>query len=141
MGALLMQEHIPVAFFSRILGPRAQAKLVYKKELIAVCLVVQKWKHYLLGRHFIIRTNQQSVRFIMQQQEVGTEYQESVSKLIGSDFELQYKHDASNFAANALSCNDHGCVELGAVVCTQVVNWATLHQEIKSDAVLQTHDL
>lgn len=85
ISAVLMQEQRPIAFFRRILGIRAQGKSIYEK---AMCLVVQRWKHYLLGRHFIIWTDQQNSRFVMQQREVGADYQKNVSKLIGFGFEI-----------------------------------------------------
>lgn len=42
LGAVLMQDGCPIAFYSRLLGPRAQCKSVYEKELMAVCLSVLK---------------------------------------------------------------------------------------------------
>ena len=80
VGAVLMQLDHPLAFFSKVLGQRARQKSVYEKELIAIVLSVMKWRQYLLGRKFIIRTNQQSLRFLMAQKEVGSEYQRWMSK-------------------------------------------------------------
>lgn len=67
-------EGRPVAFFSKILGKRAQLKSIYEKELIAICCVL-KWKHYLLGRHFGILSDQESLWFLMRQRDVGSNYQ------------------------------------------------------------------
>lgn len=33
------------------------------RELKAIVIVVQKWRHYLIGRHFIILTNQKNLKF------------------------------------------------------------------------------
>ena len=49
-----MQEHHPIAFISRALGPKWEALSVYEKELPAMVFAVQKWEQYLLGSHFII---------------------------------------------------------------------------------------
>lgn len=91
VGAVLLQEGRPVAYFSKVLGTRAQQKSIYAKELIAIFLAVIKWKPYLMGRHFIVRTDQQSLQFLIQQLEVNPEYQKWVSKLFGFDFEIQYR--------------------------------------------------
>lgn len=73
LGAVLLQKQHPIAFYSHTLGPWARLKSIYKKELMVIVLAVQKWRHYLLGRKFVIQTDQRSLKFIMEQRVVGTE--------------------------------------------------------------------
>lgn len=40
LGAVLMQEHKPIVYFSQKLSARAQAKSVYERELTTVVLSV-----------------------------------------------------------------------------------------------------
>lgn len=70
LGSVLLQGH-PIAYFSKTLGPRAQGRSIYEKELMAVVLAVQKWRHYLLGRHFTIHSDQQSLKYLLEQREIG----------------------------------------------------------------------
>lgn len=137
LGAVMMQENQPIAYYRRILGPRARSKSIYEKELMAVCLAVQKWKHYLLGRHFIVRTDQQSLRYITQQREIGADYQRWVRKLIGFDFEIQYKPGSSNRVADALSRKEGGELELGTLVTSQGIDWSALEEEVQGNTVLR----
>ena len=60
VGVVLMQDRHPIAFISKALAPKHHGLLVYEKELLALVYAVDKWRHYLLGRHFVIRTDHQS---------------------------------------------------------------------------------
>lgn len=75
IGVVLSQASHSIAFFSKALGNRGRAKPIYEKELMVIVLSMQKWRHYLLGRHFTIWTDQHNLKFIMDQREIGTEYQ------------------------------------------------------------------
>lgn len=103
IGAVLMQKDQPLAFISKTLGPKWQNLSVYEKELLAIVTAVQKWEQYLLGNHFIIRTDQKSLKWLLQQK-ISTPFQHFwLSKLLGFDYEIQYKAGAENVAADALS--------------------------------------
>lgn len=56
VGVVLMQEGRPLAYMSKVLCPRNQAHQYMKKEFLVVLMIVQRWKHYLQGHFFIIRT-------------------------------------------------------------------------------------
>ena len=66
IGAILMQEGHPLAYFSHKLGPRLHAASTYIKELHAIVEVVHKWRQYLLGRFFVIRTGHKSFKELLQ---------------------------------------------------------------------------
>ena len=104
LGAVLMQSHRPVAYISQILSAREWQQSIYERELMAIVLAIQKWRHYLLGRHFIVRTDQSSLKFLLEQRIVNESYQKWVAKLLGYDFEIQFWPRLENKAVDALSC-------------------------------------
>lgn len=125
-----MQKNRPVAFYSKVLGLQASLKLVYEKELMAICLSVVKWKHYLLSRHFVVRTDQQSLTYLLQQRKINPEYQKWVRKLLGFNYEVQFKPGVTNRVADALSRKERGDTKLGAMLSTNQVDWEDLENEI-----------
>lgn len=42
---------------------------------MAIVFAVQKWRHYLMGQHFVIRTDQRSLQFLMGQHVMAEEQQ------------------------------------------------------------------
>lgn len=60
-GVVQMQQWRSVAYFSKPLSGVNLLKSTYEKELMAVVLVVEHWRHYLLGRKFTIFTDQKSL--------------------------------------------------------------------------------
>lgn len=82
IGTVLMQEQKPIAYLSNTLGtPRHQELSIYEKELLALVTVVNKWRHYLEGSHFIIRTDHQNLKHLVEQRVTTSAQQKWTSKL------------------------------------------------------------
>lgn len=57
-----MQQGHPIAYFSAKLGEKMQLASTCAKEMYAIVQAVGKWRHYLLGNHFIINTDHYSIK-------------------------------------------------------------------------------
>lgn len=70
---------------------------------MAFVLATKKLRHYLLGRHFIVRMDQRSLCFLLERHVMNEDQQRWICKLIRLDFEIQYKPGRDNNVADALS--------------------------------------
>jgi hypothetical protein len=103
LGAVLMQQSRPLAFFSKALGPKNCAKSVYEKEAMAILEALRKWRHYFLGNKLIIKTDQSSLKYLASQRLLEGIQHKLMLKLLEFDFSIQYKKGSENLAADALS--------------------------------------
>ena len=57
---------------------------------------------HLLGCMFLVRTNQRSLKCLLEQRLVASEYQKWITKLLGYDFDIVYRPSLENIVAGAL---------------------------------------
>jgi hypothetical protein len=67
IGAVLMQDGRPLAFTSKQLSERHLGQSIYEKEMLAILHAVDLWHPYLLGKHFQIKTDHQSLKYFLEQ--------------------------------------------------------------------------
>lgn len=91
LGAILIQEDRPVAFYSEALKGSALALSTYDKEMLAIVKAIRRWRPYLLGRPFIVRTDQRSLKYLMEQRITTPTQTRWLPKILGYDYVIQYK--------------------------------------------------
>ncbi|KAJ4759850.1 polyprotein [Rhynchospora pubera] len=135
IGAVLMQENRPIAYLSKSLGIKNQGLSTYEKELLALITAVKKWKHYLLGRPFIIRTDQISLKHLLEQKITTALQHKSMCTLLGLDYIIEYKKGRDNKVVDALSRVPCHQVAAVAAVSAVIPQWAQeLAQSYEDDA-------
>ena len=129
VGAVLMQDSRPLAFMSKVLLECAQKKSVYEREPMVIMLAIQRWGHYLLGRHFEVHTDQKNLKFLLDQRLMGEDKHKWVSKLLGYDFKVKYKPRKQNGVADALSKKMY----FTAISSMQFFDWEGIEEELLAD--------
>ncbi|GJT44209.1 putative mitochondrial protein [Tanacetum coccineum] len=103
IGAVLQQGGNLVAYYSKSLSPRHQTLSTYEKELLAVIQALEKWRGYLLDKHFKIKTVHFSLKYLLDQRITTPSQMKWLPKLMGLDYGIFYKKGSENYAADALS--------------------------------------
>ncbi|GKA27150.1 ty3-gypsy retrotransposon protein [Tanacetum coccineum] len=103
IGAVLCQNGHPIAYLSKTLATKHQSLLTYEKEFLAIVAALEKWKGYLLDRHFKIRIYHFSLKYLLNQK-MTTHFQlKWLPKLLRYDYEILYKKGSENVVVDALS--------------------------------------
>ena len=128
IGATLNQCDQPVAFFSRTLNASERNHHSVEKEAYAVVESIRKWKHYLLGSHFTVVTDQRSVSFMFGKKNHGKIKNDKIARwrieLSPYSFETIHRPGKYMLSADALS-------RLGSTNhCSAVIDLKTLHDQL-----------
>ena len=72
------------------MGSKAAASLTYEKEALAIIEALKKWKHYFASTSLIIRTDQQSLKYIHEHKLLEGIQHKLLIKLLGYDYKVEY---------------------------------------------------
>ncbi|XP_071926127.1 uncharacterized protein [Coffea arabica] len=103
IGAVLLQEGRPVAYFSEKLNGAALNYSTYDKELMALVRALQTWQHYLRPREFVLHTDQESLKHIKSQDKLSKRHARWITFIDSFTFVIKYKTGKTNVVADALS--------------------------------------
>ncbi|KAL9448015.1 hypothetical protein AB3S75_015483 [Citrus x aurantiifolia] len=136
IGAILQQQGQPIAFMSRALGVTKKSWSTYAKEMLAIIEAIRVWRPYLLGRKFIIQTDQRNLKYLLEQKITTPEQQQWLAKLMGFEYEIQYRPGCENVAADALSRRPHNSA-LNNLFVAQVSIWNEIKMAAQDDDYMQ----
>ena len=75
IGVVLMQEERPTAFESRPIKRKNLHKSIYEKEMLAILYALKQWCPYLIGRHFKVKIDHDSLKYFLEQRMSSEEKQ------------------------------------------------------------------
>ena len=102
LGAVLEQDGHVVAYASRSLTHAERQYSVIERECLAVLYAVKQFRHYLLGRAFVLHTDHQPLQWLSAQKMEGRLCRLALA-LQEFDFTIKYRRGSSNANADALS--------------------------------------
>ncbi|CAL9217877.1 unnamed protein product [Arabidopsis halleri] len=136
IGAVLSQNDKPIAYMSRTLGVAKRSWSTYAREMLVIVIAIRIWRPYLLGRRFIIQTDQSSLRYLLEQRILTPDQQKWMGKLVGYDYEITYKPGNTNVAADALS-RVAGSPVLNAIFVQHTTLWDEIRTAASGDEYMQ----
>ncbi|XP_058002312.1 uncharacterized protein LOC110669705 [Hevea brasiliensis] len=102
IGAILMQEKCPIAYFSEKLNGAALNYSTYDKELYALVRALETWQHYLRPKEFVIHSDHESLKHLKNQNKLSKRRYSLLStlnvKLLGFEFMKDLYANDDNFA-------------------------------------------
>lgn len=101
----------PIAFASKSLDKSQRKYCTTRKELLAVLTFVQQFRHYLLGRQFLIRTDHSSLRWLLSFKSPTDQMARWLEVLSQYDFKIIHRAGRLHVNADFLSriCDPHEC--------------------------------
>ena len=136
------QERV-VAYASQVLSKAERQYSVTRKELLAVVTFVKHFRHYLLGRHFVVRTDHSSLQWLYNFKEPEGQTARWLESLQEFDFEVIHRSGRNHSNADALSrCGTTGEDEVkrykvnAATVSKDPLDSVNMHQLQEKDEAI-----
>ncbi|GLJ50967.1 hypothetical protein SUGI_1085410 [Cryptomeria japonica] len=107
LGAVLMQSGRAIAFESRKLKTHELNYPTHDLELAVVVHALVRWRHFLLGHHFELHSDHQSLQYIFTQPNLNARQRRWMEFLCEYDFDVHYIKGKENVVADALSRRRH----------------------------------
>jgi hypothetical protein len=93
----------PISFASKRLTPPQRKYCVTRKELLAIVTFTRQFKHYLLGRQFLIRTDHNSLAWLMRFKNPDGQLARWLEELSQYDMRILHRPGKQHENADALS--------------------------------------
>ena len=102
-GAVLKQSQHPISLESIKFQPHENIYSIYDKEMLVIMHALDKFRQYLVGNKFVVKTDHNSLRHFLTQKDINERKQKLVRKIQAYDFDIECVKGKNNIVADALS--------------------------------------
>jgi hypothetical protein len=107
---------LSIVFESRNINESERLYLIFDKEMIEIMHALTKFRQYLVGNRFVVKTDHNSLKYFLDQKELNKRHQKWVSKIQAFDFNIEDVKGKMNVIEYALSRRPTGCLMMD--ICT-----------------------
>ena len=136
LGGVLTQEWYVISYESRKLKVHEKNYATYDLELAAIIHALKMWRHHLIGRKFVLMTNNKGLKYLLDQPNLNAKQARWLAFLSEYDFEIQHIKGKENKVVDALSRNAR--LNFAAAISTYVSDLdEQLKEGIEQDEIYQ----
>ena len=89
IGVVLMQKRHPLAYESwKLRGPELLYS-IYDKQMLAIMHALAKFRQYLVGARFFVKSDHNSLKYLLEQKDLKERKQKWVSIIQAYDFDIE----------------------------------------------------
>jgi hypothetical protein len=103
LGGVLMKEGHVICYMSRKLNEHEINYVTHDLELATIVHTLKMWRHYLMGRTFVLMTDHCGLRHLFYQPKINSKKARWMALLSKFDFEIKHIKVKANRVANYLS--------------------------------------
>jgi hypothetical protein len=107
LGGVLSQNRFIICYESRKLKEHEKNYATHDLELAAIVHALKKWRHYLMGRRFELRTNHNGLKYLFDQPTLNARQSRWLEFLCEYDFEIKHIKEKENKVTDALNRSVH----------------------------------
>ena len=100
LGGVLLQEGCIICYESKKLNEHEINYVTHDLELAAIVHTLKMWRHYLLGRRFVLMTDHYGLRYLFDQPKLNARQARWMAFLSEFDFEIKHVKGKENKVAN-----------------------------------------
>jgi hypothetical protein len=93
----------PLAYESRKLRGPELLYNIYDKEMLAIMHALAKFRQYLVGARFVVKSDHNSLKYLLEQKDLNERKHKWVRKIQAYDFDVEFVKGKNNAVADALS--------------------------------------
>jgi hypothetical protein len=107
LGGVLSQNGFVICYESRKLKEHERHYATHDLELVAIVHSLRKWRHYLMGKRFELRTNHNGLKYLFDQPTLNSIQRRWLEFLSEYDFDIKHIKGKENRVVDALNRRVH----------------------------------